>query len=148
MKQATTPVQGIEQKNESNYVTNANKVLADMGIKFKATFIKNSAHFDGDKLTRDIFRVTLSRVGKRFSVRFGQSIIKSDYKGGNPPTAYDVLASLTKSDPESFDWFCKNYGYDEDSRKAEKIYKAVCKEWKQVSNFFTPHELEILQEIN
>lgn len=49
---------------------------------------------------------------------------------------YSVLACLTKCDPETFERFCDNYGYNEDSRSAEKTYKAVCKEWKAVERLF------------
>ena len=64
------------------------------------------------------------------------------------PTAYVVLACLTKSDPCTFEDFCSTYGYDEDSRKAEKIYNAVLDEWKNVCALFTDGEIEQLQEIN
>ena len=64
------------------------------------------------------------------------------------PTVYDVLACLTKSDPGTFENFCSEYGYDEDSRKAEKIYNAVLDEWKNVCALFTDGEIEQLQEIN
>lgn len=64
------------------------------------------------------------------------------------PTAYDVLAYLTKNDPGTFEDFCSTYGYDEDSRKAEKIYNAVLDEWKNVCALFTDGEIEQLQEIN
>lgn len=66
---------------------------------------------------------------------------------GHKPTAYDALCCLTKSDPGSFENFCSDFGYDEDSRKAESTYKAVVAEWEQVSNFFSSDELEQLQEI-
>jgi len=66
---------------------------------------------------------------------------------GLPPTAYDVLTCLTKYDPGTFEDFCSNYGYDTDSRKAEKIYKEVCDEWLNVAKLFTDAEIEQLQEI-
>ena len=64
------------------------------------------------------------------------------------PTAYDVLACLTKYDPDTFENFCSEYGYDEDSRKAEKIYNAVLDEWRNVCALFTDEEIEQLQEIS
>lgn len=63
------------------------------------------------------------------------------------PTAYDVLASLTNNDPGTFEDFCSNYGYDTDSRKAEKTYKAVLDEWKNVQALFNDEEIEQLQEM-
>ena len=64
------------------------------------------------------------------------------------PTAYDVLACLTKNDPDTFENFCSEFGYDEDSRKAEKIYNAVVEEWRNVCALFTDEEIEQLQEIS
>jgi len=93
---------------------------------------------------RYIFPVTLSKDGRRMTVQFGQSLAQGD----NPPTAYDVLACLTKSDPGSFEDFCADYGYDTDSRKAECTYRAVKREWEKVLRVFGEGEcLDDLQEI-
>ena len=66
---------------------------------------------------------------------------------GEAPDMYSVLASLTKYDPVDFDNFCGDYGYDNDSRKAEKMYHAVVEEWKNVERLFGD-VLDELQEIN
>lgn len=63
------------------------------------------------------------------------------------PTAYDVLAGLTKYDPGTFADFCSDYGYDVDSRKAEKIYLAVQEEHVALRRMFTAEQMEQLQEI-
>lgn len=64
------------------------------------------------------------------------------------PSAYDLLACLTKYDPGTFENFCSDYGYDPDSRKAEKIYHSVVKEWNDISSLFNEKELSLLSEIN
>jgi hypothetical protein len=64
------------------------------------------------------------------------------------PTAYDVLAGLTKNDPETLNDFCSNYGYDSDSRTAEKIYNAVVKEYDNLKMLFTDEEINKLKDIN
>lgn len=64
------------------------------------------------------------------------------------PTAYDVLACLTKCDPGTFEDFCSEFGYNADSRTAEKTYKAVCKEWADVCRLWSDAEIEQMQEIN
>jgi len=63
------------------------------------------------------------------------------------PTAYSVLACLTKYDPETFENFCSEFGYDEDSRKALKIYEAVKDEYLNLCSLFNEKELELLMEI-
>lgn len=64
------------------------------------------------------------------------------------PSVYDVLACLTKYDPGTFENFCSDYGYDEDSRTAERVYFAVQREYAQLARLFTPDEMEELAEIN
>ena len=64
------------------------------------------------------------------------------------PSVYDVLACLTKYDPGTFEDFCSDYGYDNDSRTAERIYFAVQKEYTQLARLFTPGQMEELAEIN
>ena len=63
------------------------------------------------------------------------------------PTCYDVLACLTKYDPGTFEEFCAEYGYDEDSRTAERVYVAVQKEFANLKRIFTNEQLEAMQKI-
>ena len=130
-----------------DYQKQGKDFLTKHGIKFSAKFIKYDLHFADDKEPRDIFKVTFSRDKKKFSIRFGESLNDSTGNGDNSPTPYDVLACLTKYEPGTFENFCGDFGYDTDSRKAEKIYKNVCKEWEKVSGFFTGAEIEELSEI-
>ena len=64
------------------------------------------------------------------------------------PSEYSILACLTKYDPESFEDFCSEFGYNEDSRNAERTYSAVVKEWQNVCMIWTDDEIEELREIN
>jgi len=128
----------------------AEQFLQEHRINFNATFLRYGAHFEEDRdrgVNRDNYRCTFSRGRARLVIFFGQSLNDSDGGGGNPPRAYDVLACIGKNDPGLFEEFCREFGYETDSRRAEKTYKAVVKEWKNVSAFFTAEELEALQEI-
>jgi len=100
-------------------------------------------YFHTDKESRYVFKLRLCRDSKQYTFSFGQSILA----GAEKPGLYDVLSCLTKYDPESFSNFCSEFGYDEDSRTAERIYKAVCKEWQSVDRLFSDCITE-LQEIN
>jgi len=131
----------------SEYIKQANKFLADTNTKFAARFLRHGYHFQDDKQCRDIFTCTLKNAAHKFTFKFGQSINESDGGGGNPPNAYDVLACLEKYPVYDFADFCANYGYDEDSRKAYKVYKAVKREWANIEKLFTPEQLEQLREI-
>lgn len=71
-------------------------------------------------------------------------VTKPVFYKGSKPEIYDVLASLTKTDPETFENFCSEYGYDEDSRKAYKVFLAVTKEYNAVINLFG----DIIEELS
>lgn len=100
-------------------------------------------YFAGDKDSRYVFKLRLKKNKLSYTFSFGQSIAA----GAEYPKLYDVLSCLTKYDPESFENFCSEFGCDQDSRKAERTYKAVCKEWKAVNRLFNDC-LDELQEIN
>lgn len=136
-------VSKFETFTGSGYQKQANDLLAKFGIKFSAVFQRHDLHFVGDEHTRDIFTCRLQRGKDYFTLSFGQSTSNSDSKGSIPPTAYDLLACLTKSDPGSFEDFCSNYGYD----TARKIYRYVVNEWRKVDGFFTDEEITELQNI-
>lgn len=63
------------------------------------------------------------------------------------PNEYDILACLQKYDVGTFENFCSEFGYDEDSRWAERIYLAVIKEYKDLTRIFTEEQMEELREI-
>lgn len=83
-------------------------------------------------------------------ILFSTSLRDNDLKinpNYSAPTAYDVLACLTKYDPGTFEDFCNEFGYDTDSKKAEKTYNAVLNEWQNIQALFSDSEIEELQEI-
>lgn len=84
----------------------------------------------------------------RYAGKIGNSFNVRNNPNFKAPTPYDVLACLTKYDPGTFENFCSEYGYDADSRKAEKTYKAVCEEYTSLCTLFSSEEMEELQEIN
>lgn len=88
----------------------------------------------------DQFVVALSYNGNTVSMQFfkGAGLRKSKYPKGNShyrvlpvaPTALEVMYSLlldASSADYSFENFCGEFGYDEDSRKAEQIWRG-CQE--------------------
>ncbi len=64
-----------------------------------------------------------------------------------PPSDYDILTCLTKYDIGTFEDFCGEFGYSEDSRKAEKTYFAVQKEYQNLRGMFSEAELVLMAEI-
>lgn len=131
---------------ENEYTKQAAEFAAKHKITLEAVGTPSlKHHFSSDKKPRYVFDMELSREdrGGCYSFEFGQSIAN----GAEEPTMYDVLACLTKSDPGSFEDFCDEYGYDEDSRNAYSVWGAVCEEWANIEDLFGDI-IEELQEIN
>ena len=132
----------------TNYQQQAIDFLNATSTGFTAKF-KGSLHPEWDKeYLHDAFTCTLVNKLHRYRFTFYQSRNESTGAGTKPPTAYDVLAGVTKYEIGTFDNFCSEFGYDTDSRSAYKTYKAVLKEWKNIERLFNPDQLELLQEIN
>ena len=126
-----------------DYQANALAFAKRHGVKLNVIdYWYGTMPYWGDGVTRCVFTMQIARDHKRYTFKFGQSTAK----GSKEPTMYDVLACLTKYDPGTFENFCSDYGYDTDSRSAERTYKAVCKEWQAVERLFGDI-IEELQEI-
>ena len=129
------------------YTEKAKQFLKQNNIRMRIKYHGHGCHFIGETEQRDIYRVVIRNSdGRQMTVMFGQSIARSDY-GGTPPTPYDILSCLIKNDPGDLEMFCHEFGYDSDSRKAERIWKLCCKEWAGVNRVFG-NCLDELLEIN
>lgn len=127
---------------KTSYEKQANEFAAKTGTKL--TILSNDFKpMWNEKQSRSVFKCKLTRKGKSYTFEFGQSI----QAGNEEPSLYDVLACMTKNDPGNFDDFCGDYGYDNDSRTAERTYKAVCREFEAVDRLFSDM-IDELQEIN
>lgn len=134
-----------EVKVNNGYYNQGAYLVADyLGLKMKVGDSEYRKYFPNDKESRYVFKITLKKGSKQYSFNFGQSIAE----GSNEPTLYSVLSCLQKYDVGTFEDFCDNFGYDQDSRTAERIYKAVVKEFEAMQRLFTSEELEVLQMIN
>jgi len=130
---------------ESSYEKQANDFLAKTKSTLSVKFLKHDKHFDGDKDTRDIYSCVLKRGKLSHKIKFGQSIANSEK--GIEPTAYDILCCLQKYDTGDFQNFCGDFGYDRDSRRAEKTYNAVRKEYEALAKMYSEEELSLMAEI-
>lgn len=128
----------------NEYQKQAQEWLDQFGISLTITLIGFEKHFPDDKQARNVYRFTMrnKKTRKSYTGNFGASLADGRC------TPYDVLACLTKGDVGSFEDFCADYGYDEDSRTAERTYEAVCKEWAGVERVVDTGAARIaLQEI-
>jgi hypothetical protein len=128
----------------SNYEREAIDIAKQLNVKLSVIGEPEyRRYFADDKEPRFVFKLKLTRGKKCYTFNFGQSIVS----GSKKPTMYDVLSCLQKYDVGSFEDFCSEFGYDTDSRKAERIYKALCKEYEAMCRLFSDEELELLSEI-
>jgi hypothetical protein len=80
-----------------------------------------------DSDSMDNWRVTLEHAGRTYTLVYSKGY---GHKGA-PPTVHEVLDCLrseaTYPDMPFEEW-CRELGYDEDSRKAERAYQACVKQ--------------------
>jgi hypothetical protein len=138
-----------KRKKDSPYNKTAEDFLKNHTIRLERKFcVPQNCPIWCDKKKHDHgtnYLFTFIRSEKRIDILFWGSM--NDREKGVSPVAYDLLACITKYDPDTFENFCREFGYDTDSRKAEKTYEAVKEEYAKVSFFFTAEEIEELQEI-
>ena len=96
------------------------------------------------RLIRNAYAVTITTPRGHMSFTFWDSIANTMAK----PTSYHILACMTKYDPGLFEEFCSEFGYDEDSKTADRVYMAVMREYKQLERIFTAKQMEKLRKIN
>lgn len=117
---------------KTEYEINALRFAGKYNVKLRVLDYEYRPYFNDDKESRYVFKCKLIRNRKSYTFTFGQSL----YNGSKEPTMYDILSCLQKYDCGTFENFCDEFGYDTDSRKAERTYKAVCKEYKAVVRLF------------
>jgi hypothetical protein len=141
----------MQNETLSEYEQKAQDFLKATGATVKFKFLKHGKHFPGDKDERDIFQFTIRKDKKYYMAKFGQSTSQSNGHGTKAPTAYDLLASITKHDPGTLEEFCSESGYNYESKQetliAKQTYKGVCLEYAALQRLFTAEQLELMQEI-
>ena len=99
--------------------------------------------FTGNSVIKTNDNNERNRLKQKYSL--GEGKINEEQE---EPSPYDVLCCLTKYEPGTFENFCSDFGYDTDSRKAEKIYKSVVEEYNNLKVLYSDKELEEMSEIN
>ena len=110
-------------------------VIAATGLTLSA---KQGAPDNPDFKDSDGWTVTL-KLGRR---RFTLPYYMGHGHNGAEPTQADVLTSLILDSSgvwgENFGDWCANYGYDDDSRKAERIYKQCQRDATRLERLLGP----------
>lgn len=108
------------------------------GIKIEMEIINHDfgLYFPEDRQPRDIYTCRLKANNKQYTFKFGQSLANH----GVEPELNEVLECFTWYNPHSFEDFCEENGYNNDSISAYKIYKSVMKEYKALLRMFGSEE--------
>lgn len=150
------------------YIKQATEFLQKTHAKMKIEYVGLAVNKEWkEKEKRCLYEITLTSPRGSMTFNFWDSIRNTEIrtmpfdsynvqankdlaakKKAAVPSVYDVLACLQKYDPGTFEDFCSDCGYDEDSRTAERIYFAVQKEYTQFARLFTPEQMEELAEID
>jgi hypothetical protein len=137
------------KRGNRSYKFNFGQSIADSGFYYQYKSNKRQFPLDRKWLDKDYFKgksLGLTGTIKMKDGCFTPHLDTIHYPIA--PTAYSILSCLTKYDCGSFEDFCNEFGYDTDSKKAEKTYNAVKDEYMNVCALFTDKEIEQLQEIN
>jgi hypothetical protein len=133
-----------------NYQQQAADFLAKHGISFSFKLANTKTpSWKNDSRPVNHFIVTLKQGKKRVSFDFFDSIANRE-KGITELDAYSVLSCCSSEIhcPETFEEFCSEFGYDEDSRKDEKTFKSLKKFSDKLKKFFDTEEMrDSLSEI-
>jgi hypothetical protein len=144
-------------------------ILAGAGVTFSAKYLTETtkpATGDAKPWQCDEWAVTFkgtkpatathhAQPGEVFTTRYfmgpgHRSKPKTKWDAAKPvaPTPADVLYSLTldaTAAHESFADWCGNFGYEEDSRQAFKMYEECCATAKELRRIFTREQLDAIR---
>lgn len=137
----------------NDYDVAARDFLRATGTGLVVNYSHTGKHFQNDTQKRHIYSITITTSLHAFMFPYGDSIANTQKNRERctwqKPTAYDILACLTKYEPEeTLNEFAHAYGYTDNPEEAIRVYNAVKEEWANVSKLWTPEQLEALREIN
>jgi hypothetical protein len=150
------------------------ELMKSVKVSFRWDGIRK--YFDDDKEERQCIAVRIERNGKEIQFNFGMSIHDTEalqgviYKGTRRviydnifqrdsatkketkrikiDLLYSILACVSPEYfvPSAFSEFCSEFGYDEDSRKAEKLFMACGEQSAKLRRIFSEEEIQCLPQ--
>lgn len=134
----------------NEYEARAKEFLQNCNATMKIKYLgceQNESWNDGS--CHNTYRATIKTPLGSMWVKFWDSTFNT--QNGGKPNEYDILSCLQKYDVGTIDDFVIEYGYEVhkwvDVKRIQRIYKAVCNEYKKVCRCFTEEQIEAMQEI-
>lgn len=144
------------KKDENEYTKRAAEFCEKTSTNIFAEYSGQAVpQWDGEK--HNHFKIKIERGRRYFTIDFYDSLANTEKyipaeNGFFPlrgyPSAYDIITCLQKFDVGTFANFCAEFGCDEDSRSAERIYNECKRQFENMERLFTDEEIEELREIN
>ena len=98
------------------------------------------------------YSVNLKNARGEYTFTFYDSINNTEKKKSARLDFYSVLACIGYDVPESFDYFCNEFGYsfknEEEYIKAKQMHINSLNQYRHLRKIFTAEEMEELQSIN
>lgn len=119
-------------------------------ITVNSEFLNNKkANWGGKTDNWNNHKITVLHNGKRFSFDFWGSIMNPKI-ANDQENVFSFYCALSDgiSAKESFEDFCYNFGYDTDSRNAERIYKTCAKTLTKLERVFKCDLYDLVNEIS
>jgi len=92
------------------------------------------------------YEVTLKRGQRTYTFDFWDSVYNKERE--EKLSKYSVLSSLEIHEEESFEDFCRNFGYNNDSIKAKNTHESVKLQSLNIQRLLSDEEIKKLREIN
>ena len=127
-----------------DYAETLPEFIERLGIRLSAKWADSNPNMD-DSANMDHWRVTLKLGRKQMTIPFSMGY----GHGGKEPEVADVLSCLASdstSADESFEDWCSEFGYDTDSRRAERTWRIVGKQAERLEKFLGADEYANLLE--
>lgn len=125
------------------YDIQAKEFLRRANATITITYIDRRKNTDwGDTFERPFFRVNITTPLGLYGFFFWGAVMDETV------SEYDVLSCLEKYDYGSFNNFCNEFGYDNDSIKAYRTYEKCISQYRSLCKIFTTKQMEELREIN
>lgn len=111
--------------------------VKENNIRINVEYADRNPNMSDDDWSRSAFhyKTVLKRKNKQMTVYFSKGSALTE-----EPTVEEVLNSIAMDsvsylNGDSFEDFCSEFGYDTDSRRAEKTYNAVIRQGEKAENF-------------
>ena len=117
-------------------------------FKIKASYKGNKKASWGDNWNNYMITVTNTETNQKITFEFWASIAKPELK-----TEYDILnafycfVSDAIAGSYTFEEFCSEFGHNNDSRQAEKIYRKCKKQLEKLKKIYDGDIYELANEL-